>query len=80
MRHRPSLEAQVYDTIRDNMIKGEYLPGTMLSENELAKELGVSRTPVRAPFPYWKRKVWLNPLRAEGACEGNFLPAILSNL
>jgi DNA-binding GntR family transcriptional regulator len=33
--------------IRNNIISLELAPGTPVSENELAKELGISRTPVR---------------------------------
>lgn len=66
MQHRPSLEAQVYDTIRDNMIKGEYLPGTMLSENELAKALGVSRTPVRAAISILEKEGLVESFKGRG--------------
>jgi len=34
-------------TIRDNIIRLELAPGAMLSENALAAEMGLSRTPVR---------------------------------
>lgn len=34
-------------TIRDNIIHLELVPGSMVSENELAAEMGLSRTPVR---------------------------------
>lgn len=34
-------------TLRDNIISTELKPGTLLSENDLAAELGLSRTPVR---------------------------------
>jgi len=34
-------------TLKDNIIRLELAPGSMLSENELASELGLSRTPVR---------------------------------
>lgn len=34
-------------TIKDNIIKLELAPGSQISENELAAELGLSRTPVR---------------------------------
>ncbi len=33
--------------IQHNIISMELLPGSLVSENELAKELGISRTPVR---------------------------------
>lgn len=34
-------------TIKDNIIRLELEPGSMVSENELAAEMGLSRTPVR---------------------------------
>jgi len=34
-------------TLKDNIIRLELKPGSMVSENELAKEMGLSRTPVR---------------------------------
>lgn len=34
-------------TIKDNIIRLELVPGSMVSENELSAELGLSRTPVR---------------------------------
>ena len=37
----------IYTTIRDRICLLQYPPGTMLSENQLAEEFGVSRTPIR---------------------------------
>lgn len=34
-------------TLKDNIIRLELAPGSMLSENELAAQMGLSRTPVR---------------------------------
>lgn len=34
-------------TIKDNIVRLELVPGSMVSENELASEMGLSRTPVR---------------------------------
>ncbi len=33
--------------IKDNIIRLELAPGSLISENELAAEMGLSRTPVR---------------------------------
>ena len=33
--------------LKDNIVRLELEPGSMVSENELASELGLSRTPVR---------------------------------
>ncbi|QAY67233.1 GntR family transcriptional regulator [Paenibacillus protaetiae] len=35
-----SLEAIAYKEIRDRIIKADYMPGILLSENELAAGLG----------------------------------------
>lgn len=47
-RHqKESAREYAYRVIKHNIISLELKPGSMLSENELAKEMGVSRTPVR---------------------------------
>ena len=38
---------RIYNTIRDRICLIEYEPGARLGEEELAREFGVSRTPVR---------------------------------
>jgi DNA-binding GntR family transcriptional regulator len=38
---------RVYAVLRDAIVRAELAPGTQLSENELAEQLGVSRTPIR---------------------------------
>lgn len=42
----PSLESEVYRRLRDLIVSGELAPGALYSMNELAAQLGVSRTPV----------------------------------
>jgi DNA-binding GntR family transcriptional regulator len=37
----------VYAAVRDAIVRAELPPGARLSENELAEQLGVSRTPIR---------------------------------
>src|SRR6478672_13792128 len=44
---RLSVRDQTLDTLRRRIISLQLPPGEPLSENELAQELGVSRTPVR---------------------------------
>lgn len=36
-----------YDLLLERIVMGDYLPGTSLSEQQIASDLGVSRTPVR---------------------------------
>ena len=42
------LPAQVYRRLRDSIVAGKLAPGAPLIETELARRLGVSRTPLRA--------------------------------
>lgn len=44
--HTPA-RLYVYASIRDSIVRAERPPGARLSENELAEQLGVSRTPIR---------------------------------
>lgn len=45
--HQLSLKDQVYRRLRDAIAEGVLAPGDRLVEQELAEQLGVSRTPVR---------------------------------
>lgn len=47
IRSKVSLADQIYQRIEKNIIQGEYAREEVLSENEIADKLGVSRTPVR---------------------------------
>lgn len=42
-----SLKERAYSHIRRKVLAGEYVPGTQLSHRDLAKEIGMSFTPVR---------------------------------
>ena len=44
---RPNLREQVYDILRDMIIRREIEPGEKINEENLAERIGVSRTPVR---------------------------------
>ena len=55
-----SLRSQVFQTIRDDILKGKYEENDELREATLGKELGVSRTPVKmcirdSCMQRWKR-------------------------
>jgi len=39
---------KAYDFLRERIVAGQYAPGEQIKEEPLARELGVSRTPVRA--------------------------------
>ena len=53
---KPSLEKLAYEQIRENIRNGHFLPGTLLSENEIAEHLGMSRTPIRAAISLLETK------------------------
>jgi DNA-binding GntR family transcriptional regulator len=45
-----SAGARAYYYVKERLLDGRYPGGVLLSENELARELGISRTPVRQAF------------------------------
>ncbi|WP_299842594.1 GntR family transcriptional regulator [uncultured Paracoccus sp.] len=45
-----SAAPQVYDWLRDAILRGELPPGSRVSEGEIGKQIGVSRQPVREAF------------------------------
>jgi len=45
-----SIRDQVYDSLKEQIITLKILPGTALSENEMAVQYNVSRTPIRESF------------------------------
>ena len=42
-----SLASEVFDRVVDAITSGEFEPGEKLSESNLARELGISRGPIR---------------------------------
>ena len=44
---QPTLSEQAYNQIKDAICQGSVAPGDILSENQIAQQLGMSRTPVR---------------------------------
>jgi len=47
-----SSKSQIRDYLRELIVSAELLPGRRLSENELAQEIGTSRTPVREAIQF----------------------------
>jgi DNA-binding GntR family transcriptional regulator len=43
----PSLRQRAYDEIKKGILDSRYAPNSLLSENQLAEELSISRTPIR---------------------------------
>lgn len=61
-----SLEKTAYEKLRHRIVYGVYMPGVMLSENELATEFGMSRTPVRAAISLLERDGFLESFKGRG--------------
>jgi DNA-binding GntR family transcriptional regulator len=57
LKNKNNLKDKVYTTVRGRILSFDLKPGEKILENEIAKELGVSRTPVREA---------LNKLEQEG--------------
>lgn len=51
-RQSANLAESVYYQIRRQILNGKFTPGQSLTELEISKELGVSRTPVREAFKH----------------------------
>lgn len=63
---KTSMEKDAYLEIRQMILKGLCLPGTMLSENELAKHLNMSRTPIRAAITVLENEGFVQSIRGRG--------------
>jgi len=63
---KPSLEKTAYQAIRNAIVNAEYMPGTLLSENELAERLGMSRTPIRAAINLLETEGFVESVKGRG--------------
>ena len=66
-RVKSANSARAYDFIRSRILNGEFKPGETLLAISLAKEIGVSRTPVRDA---------LRQLESEGMVVGKFRESV----
>ena len=77
---RANLHEQVYETLRDRILRRLPGPGTKLSLHELASELGVSRSPVHHALTRLvaeglltvkpRRGYYVTPVTAQALVEG----------
>lgn len=63
----PSSAARAHAEILAAIIDGTHPPGTMLSENDLALRIGVSRTPIRAALARLQDDGWVTIYPKRGA-------------
>ncbi len=63
-----SLRGRVFQSIRENILNGVYEENEELRENTIAKELGVSRTPVREALRQLELEGLVKIVPNKGAC------------
>ncbi len=67
-RRSPDSAAQrAYEHVRSGIMSGDLAAGSMLSENDLARQVGVSRTPVRAALLRLQGEGWITVYPRRGA-------------
>ncbi|WP_347487778.1 GntR family transcriptional regulator [Desulfoscipio sp. XC116] len=66
VRNRTLLTEQVYLSLKSAIINGTFPTGERLKEEELAKKMGVSRTPVREAINQLKQEGLVTPLVGGG--------------
>lgn len=74
LQRGPSLAEQAYNAIQDLIIAGVITPKTVLSENDLARQLSVSRSPLREAIRRLQDEGMLN----DSGPRGFTVPAITS--
>jgi DNA-binding GntR family transcriptional regulator len=63
-----SAREKTYEFLKEKVLSGRFRPGARLTEEHLAAELGVSRTPVREALHKLEREGLVRPLETRGFC------------
>ena len=58
VRRSDTLMYTAYQTIKEEICTGVIRSGELLSETQLAARMGISRTPLRRPWPPWRTRGW----------------------
>jgi DNA-binding GntR family transcriptional regulator len=67
VRRHVSAAEGAYEYVHSRIMSGDLAPGSMLSENDLAQRIGVSRTPVRAALLRLQAEGWITVYPRQGA-------------
>src|SRR5271156_5176862 len=83
VRRQPTIGDQVRTYLRERIVDGRLLPNHPLSENHIASQLGLSRTPVREAFIkledegliaiYPQYGSFVAPIRVSDVYDGQFV-------
>ncbi|MEW6672729.1 MAG: GntR family transcriptional regulator [Thermodesulfobacteriota bacterium] len=63
-----SVREKTYEFLKAQMLSGQFRPGERLTEESLAAELGVSRTPIREALHKLELEGLVRPLETRGFC------------
>lgn len=77
---RSSFVEQAYRAIKQRIIGGDFGPGTQLNIDALARQLGVSNSPVREALRRLENERWVETIPFRGAFVRPFDPAELAEL
>ncbi len=67
LRERLTLADEIAVAVRHRIVSGTLEPGTKIRQQELAKDLGVSRTPLREAFRCLESEGWVDLTAHRGA-------------
>jgi DNA-binding GntR family transcriptional regulator len=65
-RNSISVRERAYEFLKSSVLSGQFSPGERLTEEHLAKKLGVSRTPVREALHKLESEGLIKPLETRG--------------
>lgn len=63
-----SARKKTYEYLKEKVLSGSFTPGERLTEEHLAEELGVSRTPIREALHKLELEGLVKPLETRGFC------------
>lgn len=67
-----TLRERIVETVRDAIIRGNLKPGERVAESEVARSLGISRTPIREAFRQLESEGFLTVVPRKGAVVSSF--------
>jgi DNA-binding GntR family transcriptional regulator len=67
-KNASSVREKTYEHLKTSIFSGRFTPGERLTEEHLAEELGVSRTPVREALHKLEQDGLIEPLESRGFC------------
>ena len=68
MEYKKTLQLQAYEYIKSKILNNDMLYNKIYSETKIAKELGISRTPVRDAIQYLSQERYIDIIPNKGFC------------